>query len=314
MSGIENTFAMNVKATHNSVIRRFTLDSISLSLLQAKLRTTFDVSLDAVMDLLYTDDAGDLVTFSSDQELQQAAGLSKGLLRVNLATRVPAGNPWEERRKHWIHKMEARLGKLRGPCGDRVPRCHARKMVALNERKGCHKREMFVEKRARKCSKLQTVSEPVTFSPERRKLWIQRMEAHGVKMRGPCGDRVPRCHARKMAALKEQHKGCLKEQMWSEKCFRRCSKLQKAPELEAFGPERHCSRRNLHKESKEVPDHAPLVDEALVKKFTEMGFSVGPRRIGRILFRCKGDVDSAAAFFAHKAAKRAQKHCRAPSS
>jgi hypothetical protein len=64
----------------------------------------------------------------------------------------------------------------------------------------------------------------------------------------------------------------------------------------------------------EVPDHSPLVDDALVKKFEEMGFAVGPRRISRILSKCNGDVDSAAAFLAHKAAHRAQKHCHAPSS
>jgi len=304
MSGIENTSAMNIKATHNSVIRRFTLDSISVSLLEAKLRATFEVSLDAVMDLLYTDDAGDLVTFSSDQELQHAVGLSKGLLRINLVTGVPAGNPWEERRKHWIKKMEVRGGKLRGPCG------HARKMEARKECKGFHKREISVEKLSRKCSKFQIVPEPVAFSPERRKRWIQRMEAHGVKMAAPCGERIRRCHVRKMAALKER-KGCLKDQMLSEKRFRRCGSDQIAPEPADFAPERHCGRRNLRKQRKEVPD---LVDEALVKKFEDMGFAVGPRRISRILFRCNGDVGSAAAFLARKAAKGAQRHCRAPSS
>jgi hypothetical protein len=307
MSGIENTSAiMNIKATHNSEIRRFTLDFVSFSLFQTKLRTAFSISPDVVMNLRYVDNVGDAVTFSSDEELQHAVGLSKGLLCINLVTRVH-GNPWEERRKLWIQRMEASGGKMRGHCGERVPRCHVHKLTELKDRQGCFKRKTHMEKHVKRCSKLQVA--PMPSCSKRSKFWIRTVEAHGGKVRGPCSDNVHRCHARKMTAFQES-KGCLKRKMFMEKHIGRCGKLLNVPEYVPV-PERR-GRRNLHKEVK--GDRSPFVDQVLVKKFKDLGFGVAPHRIGRILSRCNGDVDSAAAFLAHKAARHAQRHCCAPSS
>jgi hypothetical protein len=93
MSGIEelSSLAINVKANHNSDLRRFVLTSTSLPVLYSKLTALFSLSQETAYGLLYADDEGDLVTIASDVELQHAVELSKGLLRLEVVDRGAGG-------------------------------------------------------------------------------------------------------------------------------------------------------------------------------------------------------------------------------
>jgi len=74
---------LNITATHCKVhcgkeFRRFLLPSSQFEALSTQVRTLFGFTLDEPISIKYTDEEGDMVTISSDEELKFAIELFAG--------------------------------------------------------------------------------------------------------------------------------------------------------------------------------------------------------------------------------------------
>jgi len=108
----------NITATHCKVhcgkeFRRFLLPSSQFEALSTQVRTLFGFTLDEPISIKYTDEEGDMVTISSDEELKFAIELfAGGLIRLtviqpkNRACHNTEGNKWGCRwsDKNWSDK------------------------------------------------------------------------------------------------------------------------------------------------------------------------------------------------------------------
>jgi hypothetical protein len=116
-------------ATHCKVqcgkeFRRFLLPNSHYEVLATQIRTLFGFSHEEPISIKYTDEEGDMVTISSDEELKFAIELfAGGLIRltINKKRSCPAaheGNKWEHKWEHkgehfqhghrWEHKLEGK--------------------------------------------------------------------------------------------------------------------------------------------------------------------------------------------------------------
>src|SRR2546423_11177485 len=65
----------NIKVGYRGTLRRFTVSTnIRWAELEAKLRTLFSIPSSIPISLSYTDEEGDLITLSTDLELQETFG------------------------------------------------------------------------------------------------------------------------------------------------------------------------------------------------------------------------------------------------
>jgi len=322
MSGIQEI--INVKANHNSDLRRFAITSISFPLLESKLREVFSLPQEAVFGLLYADDEGDLVTLTTDAELQHAIQLSQGLLRLEVADRGANGELLFAKRSGF--PMRGRGGRGRGAPYDleNRGRGRTREEKSWKERKErkereCGKKERLIARHVKDV----TIPEGTSILPGTPFLKTWRIRNEGIDWPEGCrllfisrhgGDIMGASEfvlvEGKVAAGAEVD---ISVQMVAPKeagkyiGFWRLSDSQGKKFGQRFSVAIVVGSPSSSGEEEPVGNLTSGVYDELVKQLEQMGFGAKPRRIERLLIKHGGNVDSVAEILA-KAAKHGRGH------
>jgi hypothetical protein len=89
----------SAKVAFNGDFRRFPLEGLSFNKLHGQIVELFGLEKDTALLVRYIDDEGDKITMSSDLELREAMGISKGVLRLEASCQAQSNVPTTDEKK-----------------------------------------------------------------------------------------------------------------------------------------------------------------------------------------------------------------------